>query len=128
MSDKGPFDFVKSITKTNEYIIKDEHDEGAYVPWVTNRALSIYPDCIFYAQEMNLNPHLSKRMQHDFLFHSIRKYSRKFLPYPKKKEAENISLLQQVYKYNARKARYAASILSDEQINEIKKKFERGKE
>lgn len=120
-----PFDYTKSILTNKEYIMK-EGNEGEYVPFVVNRVLSNYPDCIFYVQEMNMNPHLSPRMQYDYYYHSIRKSRRPFVPYPKQAKDGYISLLMEAYGYSPKKAREAADILTEEQLEEIKKIYTTG--
>lgn len=121
----SPFDFTKDIMNGKSYILTEEN-EGEYVPWIANRVLSNYPDCIFYAQDMNSNAHLSRKMQHDYLFHTVRKQYRKFIPYPKAKETEHINLIMSVYKYSAKKAREALAILTIDQIKEIEKIYTKG--
>lgn len=122
-----PFDFVKSITHTDEYLIGTEHDAGEYVPWVVNRALSVYPDTLIDANEMNCMPWIDRRMQYDFLFHSVRKYKRPFVKYPSnKKVSENMDLVRQLYSFGNKKAHDAISVLSPEQLAELKLIFEKG--
>lgn len=106
--------------------MKTEGDEEEYVPFVVNRVLSNYPDTIFYAQEMNYNPHLAGKLQYDYLFHSIRKAKRPFVPYPKKEKSEYISLIAECYNYSYKKAKEALAILTEEQVLEIKKIYEKG--
>lgn len=122
---KTVFDFTKNILY-NKTAIRDETLFGLYVPFVVNRVLSNYPDCIFYVQEMNMNPHLSPRMQYDYFYHSIRKGRRPFVPYPKQAKDGYISLLIEAYGYSPKKAREAANILTEEQLEEIKKIYTTG--
>jgi len=121
-----PFCFTKDILNNKEYIMKTEIDEEEYVPFVVNRVMSNYPDTIFYAQEMNCNPHLAGKLQFDYLFHSIRKAKRPFVPYPKKEKSEYISLIAECYNYSYKKAKEALAILTEEQVLEIKKIYEKG--
>lgn len=120
-----PFDFTKAILQTKTYNMNEENEEE-YVPWVANRALSVYPDTLFHAQEMNLYPHMTKRMQYDYLFHAIRPAKRPFVQYPKNKGGDNMSLIMEAYGYSPEKAREALSILTDEQIEEIRKMYVKG--
>jgi hypothetical protein len=122
----SPFDFVKSIMNGKEQVLVTEENRGEYIPWVVNRALSAHPDCIFYVQDMNLFRKLPENMQNDYLYHSIRKKYRPFVPYPKNKETESISLISQAYKYNYKKAREVAALLSEEQINSIRELLYKG--
>lgn len=122
-----PFDFVKDILYKKENIM-DGSNEGDYVPFVVNRSISVYPDTLFFVNDMNMNPHISERMQFDYLYHSIGKTYRPFNQYPKKAKTENIDLIRQAYKYSVKKARAALEVLTDEQIEIIRKRFEYGRD
>lgn len=122
----SPFDFVKSIQNGKEKIKITEFNRGDYVAWVINRALSNHPDCLFYVQDMNLYPRLPEKMQNDYLFHSIQKKYRPFVPYPKNPKNDIISLISEAYKYNYKKAREVAALLSEEQVNVIRELLYKG--
>lgn len=121
-----PFDFTKSITQTKEYLIKSNFDEEEYVPWVVNRSLSVHPDTVFYVQEMNLNSHLDKKMQYDFLYYGIKKGRRPFIKYPKKEKSDMIAIVMELYKYNVKKAKATIAVLSDEQLEKLKDFYFKG--
>jgi hypothetical protein len=77
MSKLNPFDFIKSINeKTGNMMDISPDAEKDYVPFVVNRGLSFSSDSIFYANEMNCLPLAERRMQYDYLYHSIRKRKR----------------------------------------------------
>lgn len=116
-----PFDFIKTLSQTKEY----QTDLTGYVPYLTNQSFSLYPDTIFLANEMNLVPNISERQHYDFYFHSVRPKSR-YTKWPKKTEDENLAIVQEFYKYNRRKAKQALALLSDEQLETIKKLSEKG--
>lgn len=120
----SPFDFTKSVMTNKEYMITAEN-EGEYVPFVANRVLSNYPDCIFFVQDMNINHHIDAKMQYDFYFHSIRQAKRPFVKYPKKEKSDYISLIMLAYGYSAKKAREAIAVLSHEQLKEIEKIYQK---
>lgn len=121
-----PFDFVNDIMFKKEHIMTDEYLESLYVPFVCNRALSLYPDTLFHANEMNINHHLDKKLQYEYFYNSIRKKKR-FEKWPwKKASASDTDLICDVYKYNRVKAREVLSILTDEQLSELKKQQEKG--
>ena len=120
----GPFDFVNSITYNKQNLIVDEQSESEYVPFLTNRALSYYPDTILYAQEMNINGHIDKKMQYNYFINNIRP-AKRFAKWIKKKENNDIEAIRKYYNYNYKMAKVAISILSEEQINIIKKKLEK---
>lgn len=120
-----PFDYTKDILQFKKNVMTDEN-EGEYVPFVVNRVLSNYIDCILHANDMNRFPSLSKRMQFDYYFHSIEARKRPFIAYPKAPKTEDISLIMMAYNYSARKAREAVSILTEEQIEAIKALYNKG--
>lgn len=118
-----PFDFVTSIT----YSKKDLFDEDplaakAYVPYIINRALSYFPDTLFYANEINRNAHLQPRIQFLFFLNSIRK-ARRFSKWIKQEAGEDLLAVQQFFGYNTQKAKQALLMLTQEQVKFIKTKI-----
>ena len=121
----SPFDFVKSINDTKENLITDDWSEDQYNAFIVNKALSFTPDTIIYANEMNSRPHLEKVLQYQFLINIVRKKKR-FSKWIKKEKIEAIDIIKEYYGYNTDKARQAVSILSKEQIDDIKFKLYKG--
>ena len=121
----SPFDYVKSINDTKENLITDDWSEDQYNAFIVNKALSFTPDTIIYANEMNSRPHLEKVLQYQFLINIVRKKKR-FSKWIKKEKIEAIDIIKEYYGYNTDKAKQAVSILSKEQIDEIKSKLYKG--
>jgi len=121
----SPFDFVNSINDTKVNIIVDEWSEREYNPFIVNKALSFAPDTVIYVNEMNSRPHLEKALQYNFLINIIRKKKR-FNKWIKKEKIEAIDIVKEYYGYNTEKARQVISILSDDQIQTIKKRLYKG--
>jgi len=119
-----PFDIVTDISSGKKKLI-DSSNEKLYNAFIINRALSYFPDTVFYAQEMNINHHLDNLLQHDFLFHSIRK-AKRFSKWSKKDKVSDIEIVQEYFKYSNKRAEEALKILSKKDISEIKKLLERG--
>jgi hypothetical protein len=119
------FDYVNSINQTKENIIVDEATEKAYSPFMTNRSLSYFRDTLHYANEININPHLDKKLQFDYLLNTIRP-SKRYAKWAKKKEDKDLELVQECFGYNPQRAKEALSILSKDQIKIIKEKLEKG--
>ena len=117
---------IPSILKTNEHLFNNSGEENDYVPFVVNKALSGHIDCIFYVNEMNKNTHLDKKLQYDYLFHSIRKYNRNFQKWIKNKESDELELVKQYYNFSNDKAKDALKLLSKDQIKYIKTKLDKG--
>lgn len=122
----NPFDYVNSILHDKKNLIVDEITEKAYSPFLTNRSLSYHKDTIFYAQDMNTNHHLDKKLQFDYLINNIRSFKRKNTKWSKRKEDKDIDAIKEFYGYNYLKAKAALSILSQDQLKDIKKRLEKG--
>lgn len=122
----NPFDFVNAIQRTKKDIMVDTASEKAYSPFLTNRALSYYPDTIFYAQEMNINHNADSLLQFHYLINTIRSANRSKVSWAKRKENDEIDAIQQYYGYNYQKAKVVLSILSKDQIKIIKNKLDKG--
>lgn len=118
----NPFDFIKSINK-HEYFLTDSLTETEYNPYVTNIAFSMFEDTLFLANEMNKHTHLPKKMQYDFYFYSVKPRNR-YKPWSKKdKNFDDIKLIAEIYKYDFRKARDVLRVLTDEQLEDLRKNY-----
>lgn len=109
--------------------------EFKYEAWRTNSALSNHVDTLFYVNVMNTNHHVSNQMHYDYLFNSVRKAKRygkkkteqdKKLERQAKEEQEKLNLIQDYYKYNTLKAKQALRVLTEEHLETIRKKLEKG--
>lgn len=70
-SDLGTF--LKAISSTKEPVLKkNEPLVAVYNPYVVNRCLSYFADCIHYVNEINRTPEVSFDMHFDFLSAAIR--------------------------------------------------------
>ena len=119
-----PFDFINSITYKKN-IAMDSNNESSYNPFITNRALSQFVDCILLSNEMNMRHHIDNKLQYDYFINRIRPRKR-FKKWDKKLDNENIELIKEYYDYNNDKATTALSILSLQQLDIIKKKLNKG--
>ena len=117
-----PFDYVKAISTTKENMIVDDLTEREYNPFIVNRALSMGIDTVLQANEMNQRHHLSKKLQFDFLLNSISKRKR-FDKWQKADKSEDLEYVKAYYNYSYPKAVAALSVLSDKQLELIKKKI-----
>lgn len=112
-------DFLNSINQTKENLLqKDPKLEKEYVPFVINKCFSYFPDTIFYANRMNALPHLDKKMQYDYLLHSISKRKR-FSKWVKTEENKDIDTIKEVFGYSDKKAREVLDLLSIDKIKEF---------
>lgn len=125
----SPFDYVNAINFTKKDLMtgteNDELAEKEYVPFLTNRALSQFPDTILYANEMNMQHHLDNKLQFHYLINTIRPKKR-FSKWAKRQDSESFAIVKEYFKYNNTKTEQALAILSPDQINIIKKKLNTG--
>jgi len=119
MSD-NPFDYVKSILQTKENLIIDDKSEKDYNPFIINKSLSYHKDCIFFANLMNENPFLDKKLQYQFFINSIRAQKRPFAKWIKKEKSDDLECVKKVYNLSNSKAREVLPLLTKEQIKHLK--------
>ena len=115
-------DWLNSINFTKEDLTEHIKD---YPPYIINRCLSGHIDCVIYANEMNMNHHLDKNLQYFFYLNSLRKRKR-FSPWLRKDKVTDLECIKQYYGYSNEKASQALKILTQEQINFIKKRLDIG--
>ena len=65
-------EILASVNNTKEHLYLDDPDRvKSYPPYIINRCLSGHVDSILFANAMNLNQHLDKRLQYDFLLNTL---------------------------------------------------------
>lgn len=123
------FDYVSAINFTKKDLMtdtgNDELAEAGYAPFITNRALSYFPDTILYANEMNINKDLDNRLQFHYLINSIRPKKR-FSKWAKRQEDNDVEAIMAYYGYNRTKAESVVSLLTPDQLKEIKRRMNKG--
>lgn len=119
-------DWLNSINQSKLNMMEEDIDsEKQYLPYIINRCMSGFIDTIMYSNEMNLNPHLDKKLQYDFYLNSIRTKKR-FSPWMRKEEIKDLEVVKSYYGYSNEKAKQALSILNKEQLEQIKSKLDIG--
>ena len=121
----NPFKFTDAINYTKQDIMIDDITEKAYNPFLINRSLSYFPDTVLAANEMNRNHHIDNRLQFDFFIYIIRKRKR-FSKWFKPEQISDLEIVKEYYGYSNEKARQILTLLSTEQINELKTKVAKG--
>ena len=111
-------DYLNAINYSKDNLLEDEAAAKGYVPFVVNRCLSYFPDTILQANEMNLLPNADKKMQFDYLRHSVRKRKR-FRKWLKNENDPRLDSIKLFYNCGSKKALEIIAVLSDEQIDEI---------
>ena len=119
-------DWLNSINTNKTNLIDEDPDiEKNYPSYIVNRCLSGQIDSVMFANEMNKHPNLAKKLQYDFFLNSLRKRKR-FSPWLRKDEIKDLDYVKRYYGYSNEKAKQILKILSKEQLNFIKSKFETG--
>jgi hypothetical protein len=119
-------DWLNSINQTKNNLIEENPDSiRDYSPYVINRCLSGYIDCILFANEMNKCHHLDKDMQYSFYINTLRKRKR-FSPWLRKDKVKDLECVKSYYGYSNEKASQALNILSKSQLDYIKQRLETG--
>src|SRR5210317_2177720 len=120
-----PFEYVNAINMTKKDIMVDDLAEKAYNPFIINRSLSYFNDTVLMANEMNINHHLDNRLQFDFFINIVRKRKR-FSKWFKPESVSDVEVVKEYYGYSNEKARQILTLLTKEQIEQLKKKVYKG--
>lgn len=120
-------DYLKSINQTKQNLMdsEDEMWEAKYMPYVVNKCLSPFQDTIFFVNEINQRIHLDNKQQYDFFINTLRPRNR-FSPWLKKDKDNNLELVKEYYGYSNEKASSALRILTQDQLQQIKKILDKG--
>ena len=119
-------DWLNSINFTKQNLIEEDPDtEKQYPSYIINRCLSGHIDAVMFANEMNKHPNLEKRLQYDFFLNSLRKRKR-YSPWLRKEQIENLELVKQYYGYSNEKAKQVLNILTREQLSFIRDRLDTG--
>ena len=121
----NPFEYANAINYTKKNIMIDDIAEKFYSPYMINRQLSYFPDTVLAANEMNRNHHLDNRLQFDFFINIIRKRKR-FSKWFKPEQISDLDVVKKYYGYSNEKAHQVLTILTTDQINELKRKVMTG--
>ena len=104
----------------------DELSEKLYKPFLTNRSLSYFQDCVLYANEMNMRPHLENKLQYEYFLNSLRKRKRKGSKWGKDKPDATVEMIMEYFGYGRAKAEQALRVLTDEQLAMIEVALDKG--
>jgi len=121
-------EIIPSILQTKKDYLVSEDDEYDYKSdaYRVNRALSYHMDCVLYANQMNMNPHLDGKLQYQYYINTIRSMKRKFQPWQKVEKNSDLNAVKEYFGFNNEKAKQALRILNNDQITLIKEKTNKG--
>jgi hypothetical protein len=118
--------WLNSINYTKKNILDEDSSlVSDYKPFIINKCLSGSVDCLLFVNEMNMYNFLPKKMQYDFFINSLRQKKR-FSLWISKNKIKDVEYVKKYYKYSDEKAYEALKILSKEQLQFIKQKFDTG--
>ena len=119
-------DWLNSINFNKHNLIEgDEEAISSYPPYIINRCLSGHLDTVLFANEMNRYSNLDKDMQYSFFLYTLRKRKR-FSPWLKKEQIEDLDLVKKHYGYSNEKAKVAVTLLTKTQLETIRNKHDMG--
>ena len=118
-------DWLNSINFTKENLIEDPDMISSYPPYIVNRCLSGHLDTVLFANEMNRYSNLDKDMQYSFFLYTLRKRKR-FSPWLKKEQIDDLDLVKKHYGYSNEKAKVAVTLLTKTQLETIRNKHDMG--
>ena len=121
----NPFEYLNAINHTKQNVIVDDLAEKSYNSFMVNRGLSYFSDTVLMANEMNRYHHIDNRLQFDFFINIVRKKKR-FSKWNKPEIVSDVEVVKQYYGYSNEKSRQVLSLLTSEQIDELKKKVYKG--
>jgi Bacteriophage clamp loader A subunit len=115
-------EILPSILQNKKSVINSDEEAKDYTPFLVNKALSHHIDCIMYSNNMNMNFHLHKKAQYDYLINTIRAMKRPHTSWFKASKSNDLEAVKLFFGYSTRQAREAIKLLTDEQIEIIKTK------
>ena len=119
-------DWLNSVNINKDNLIEEDPEAiSSYPPYIINRCLSGHLDTVLFANEMNKYSNIDKDMQYSFFLYTLRKRKR-FSPWLKKEQMDNLDLVKKHYGYSNEKAKVAVSLLTKTQLELIRNKHDRG--
>lgn len=129
MSKANPFDYINSINTNKKNLMRDTYNdelaEREYTPYITNKALSYHQDTILISNMMNMNSQIDNKLQYEFLLNIVRPKKR-YSKWLKNEVENNVSIISEYYNVPIKVAKQYAMVLSNEQIDYLKQKLEKG--
>ena len=123
----SPWDIVNAVLNHQTDLVNpDNESQCAKEAFIVNRALSMGPDTVILANEVNARPHLDYQLQFDFLINTIRSQKRPFAKWIKSEKSEDIECIKVYFGLSDSKAKEVLGLLSEEQIQQLKKQTDTG--
>lgn len=126
MSIPSMFDYLNSILVTGEDLMTSPEAIKVYEPFVMNRWLAQYNDCVLIASEANRLGITDKRMHYDFVRASIRKRKRYVKWVKKEKPSKDLEIIQEYYNVGMAEAIEYSKMIPVEHLKFIKDQLDNG--
>lgn len=117
---------MKSINETKEDLWASLDGDKTYNPFITNRGMSMFPDTLFHANEMNQLWSLPKELQYRYYLQAVKPARRYSGKWPKPSTSDAVKMISDVYCINTQRAMELASFLTPKQLEIIKKRHDKG--
>lgn len=118
-------DIVPSIQQTKKIVVTADNEKD-YNPYIVNRALSFHLDMVMASNQMNVMPGTDRLLQYHYLLNTVRSYKRPFQKWQKRQDDDNLEVVKEFYNYSNEKAKEALTVLTNDQLNKIKKILNKG--
>jgi tRNA-dihydrouridine synthase len=118
-------DIIPSIQQTKKVVVTQENERD-YVPFVVNRSISFHLDMVMAANQMNMMPSAEGLLQYHYLLNTVRSYKRPFQKWQKLSSNDGLEAIKEYFNYSNEKAKEALMILSNDQLEKIKKNLNKG--
>lgn len=119
------FDVTNALVAERTHNYTDEV-EAAYQPFLINRSLSNFYDCVMHAAEINRRPTLTKREQFDYYFHAIQPKKKRFAKWSKPAKDERVQVVSDYFACSITVAEQYNALLSDADVDALREKMYRG--
>ena len=106
-------------------LLDREFVEKEYVPFVVNRSLSYFMDCVLFVAEVDKFPKMPKWDQYLYYYHAIPK-CRRFQSWHKPEKDKYLKAVAEAYNYSNEKAVAALKLLDESQCKTIEKSVDKG--
>jgi hypothetical protein len=120
------WDYMNAITETKDLsVLTDPDFNKVYVPFVINRGLGQHQDAVLAANQMNIRPDLSPKLQFLFLLNTLRA-RRRYGNWLKSTVPDDVKAVAEYYDCSLRRAQEIVSLHTPEQLADIYRRIDKG--
>lgn len=125
--EKSPlFKIIDSINWDKDSDMISEYNDSDYIPYMVNKGMSMGIDTYYHSEMMNRYSFLDKTLQYKYYLYSVKKKKR-YNPWAKKLvTTDEIKVIAEYYNISLRKAKDYESLVSSQDLYEMKKYLDPG--